>query len=174
MMSIYISRSWDRDITASANKHIVGVNCKNLPQLGLGLQKPTTFQENFKNLPVHTRTVANSTDWSADHVWPHLITFMTRRAHCQWWRGLPGRRAGRAVNGRQRCCGAHLLTGQNAESLPPSTSVRCPRSSSSSRCSRRRLPRRRGFRRSHAQLEWERELEHVVLRGKLAFPNLLF
>ena len=55
-------------VSGQSEKQLIGVNCKNLPQLGLGLQKPTTFQENLKNLPVHSRTVANSTDWSADHV----------------------------------------------------------------------------------------------------------
>jgi hypothetical protein len=41
-----------------------GENCKNPPHLGLGLQKTTRFEENFKNPPVSTLTVAMGADRS--------------------------------------------------------------------------------------------------------------
>jgi hypothetical protein len=39
-----------------------GENCKNPPDLRLGLQKTTRFEEIFKNPPVFTMTVATGAD----------------------------------------------------------------------------------------------------------------
>jgi hypothetical protein len=39
-----------------------GENCKNPPDLRLGLQKTTIFEEIFKNPPVFTLTVATGAD----------------------------------------------------------------------------------------------------------------